>query len=89
MNEDDSPSSVFMRLIPADGRYDWAVKQIVSNPWGSVPSSLPVFKKLKPDRKYGYDDLDFIPWNCWKQFNLQSPFQYILLRINMEKLNWM
>ena len=70
-NEDDNPSSAFMRLISAEGRYDWAVNQVVSNPWGSVPSVLPVFKELKPDRKNGYDDLDYIPWN-WNSLS-QSP----------------
>ena len=61
-NEDDSPPSCYMRLIPADGRFDWAVNQITANPWGQDPPELPVFKELKPDRINGYHDLEFIPW---------------------------
>ncbi|MEJ2617003.1 MAG: hypothetical protein P8Z35_18765, partial [Ignavibacteriaceae bacterium] len=61
-NEDDNPPSAFIRLIPADGKYDWTVIQTVKNPWGSDPPYLPVFKKLGPDNINGYNDLDFIPW---------------------------
>ena len=59
---DDNPSSAYMKLVPADGRFDWTVDQTVLNPWGPDPGDLPVFKKLKPDRINGYHDLDFIPW---------------------------
>ena len=68
-NANDNPASANMRLIPASGRFDWGMEQKINNPWGSDPAELPVFKKLKPDRIYGYDDLDYIPytWDNIKQ----------------------
>jgi len=63
--EKDKPPSAYMKLIPADGRFDWVVNQTVDNPWGPDPPNLPVFKEIKPDRVNGYHDLDFIPWT-WK-----------------------
>lgn len=64
-------NNTFMQLIAADGRWNWTVNQRVKNPWGSNPDSLPVFKRLGPDRVNGYHDLQFIPWT-WNGVN-QTP----------------
>ncbi len=48
------------RCIPASGRYDWTVNQLVSNPWGS--GTLPVFKNLGSDRVNGDHDLNYLSW---------------------------
>lgn len=50
-----------LRLIPADGRYSWAVARMETNPCcGS--HILPVFKRLAPNRHNGYHDCDAIPY---------------------------
>ena len=51
-----------LQLVPADGRFDWTVNQLVENPWGSDPDLLPVYKNLGADRVDGYHDLELIPW---------------------------
>lgn len=56
----NGPYGVNVQCIPADGRYNWTVNQLIPNPWGS--GNLPVFKRLISDRNNGYHDLQFIPW---------------------------
>ncbi len=60
-----------VQAIPADGRFDWTVNQLVPNPWGSDPPYLPVFKNIGIDRFEGYHDLQSIPWT-WNGQN-QNP----------------
>jgi hypothetical protein len=57
-----------LHLIPADGRYDWTVKQVIKNPWGN--GMLPVYKQIKADRHNGYHDMEYIPWK-WENKNEQ------------------
>jgi len=52
----------FIYCLAADGRWNWTVNQIIQNPWGSTPPTLPVFKQLGIDRVNGYHDLQHIPW---------------------------
>ncbi|MCL6495907.1 MAG: hypothetical protein K6T54_14185, partial [Ignavibacterium sp.] len=35
-----------LTILPADGRYDWVVNQLVANPWANYPDSIPVFKNI-------------------------------------------
>lgn len=58
-----------MQLVAAGGRYSWVVNQQIKNPWGA--GMLPVFYKVNADRKNGYHDLEYIPWD-WKNRH-QSP----------------
>jgi M6 family metalloprotease-like protein len=56
-----SGSGYHMRLIPADGLYDWTVTRKETNSCcGST--MLPVFKQLLPDRHNGYHDCTLIPY---------------------------
>ena len=73
---DGSPNSSYLKLISAGGRFDWEVNQLVDNPWGTDPVKLPVFKKLKPDRIYGYTPLEFIPWSLNSSQKILSPILY-------------
>lgn len=61
----------FIYCLAADGRWNWTVNQIIQNPWGSTPPTLPVFKQLDVDRVNGYHDLQHIPWT-WNGNN-KSP----------------
>jgi M6 family metalloprotease-like protein len=58
-NSPDGMSATWMKLIPAEGRYDWIIAQWVTNKWGA--GYLPVFKQGKPDRDSGYTPYEFIP----------------------------
>ncbi len=58
--EGASGDNTFIKCLPADGRWNWTVNQLIANPWGA--GDLPVFKKLGVDRVNGYQDLQFIPW---------------------------
>ncbi len=50
-----------MRMVPADGRYNWEVHRRETNPCcGSV--RVPVFDKLEPNRHTGYHHCDLIPF---------------------------
>lgn len=53
-----------LQIIPASGRYNWEVNQVVKNPWGE--GTLPVYRQVQADRNNGYHDLQFIPWE-WKK----------------------
>lgn len=53
-------------MIPADGRFNWSVNQLIQNPWGS--GLLPVFRRDDANRVGGYHDLEYIPWS----FNSQG-----------------
>jgi hypothetical protein len=70
-----------IHLISAGGRYDWTVDQEIKNPWGE--GVLPVYKQVKADRKYGYQDMEYIPWK-WK--NLSMPPQPIHFTENKKTL---
>lgn len=64
-----------MHLISAHGRYDWEVNQLIQSPWGN--EKLPVFEQIKADRKNGYDDLEYIPWD-WKNIHQKpAPIHFI------------
>lgn len=49
-----------IRIISAEGKYDWEVNQMVQSPWGK--EKLPVFKVKKPDRDKGYSSLEYVPY---------------------------
>ena len=70
----DGAQAQTMQILPADGRFDWIVNQLVPNPWGS--GNLPVFKKLNADRVNGYHDLQFIPWNWNGQQQNPAPIHF-------------
>ncbi|MBI1938039.1 MAG: T9SS type A sorting domain-containing protein [Ignavibacteriales bacterium] len=55
-----NPSS-WLQLIPADGRYDWAVNQSSTLP--GEDDLLPVFKQGTPNRTSGYHDNMWIPFS--------------------------
>ncbi|MGA9291638.1 MAG: hypothetical protein WBV81_03555 [Ignavibacteriaceae bacterium] len=59
----DSYYGQSLQLISASGRYYWTVNQEIENPWGA--GLLPVFDAVNEDRKYGYTDMEYIPWE-WK-----------------------
>jgi hypothetical protein len=50
-----------MRLLPADGRWNWTVQEAVYPP--RYPNGLPVFKKTGVNRVNGYDDSWLIPYS--------------------------
>ncbi len=52
--------AVFMQMIPADGRFNWEVKNYVYPDW--FPKSLPVYTRLNENKETGYHDLQFIPF---------------------------
>ena len=52
-----------LQLISASGRYQWIANQEIKNPWGS--GMLPVYDAVRADRKNGYTDMEYIPWE-WK-----------------------
>ncbi|MEW6653769.1 MAG: T9SS type A sorting domain-containing protein [Bacteroidota bacterium] len=55
-----NPSS-WLQLIPADGRFNWAVNQSSTLPGGT--DLLPVFKQGTPNRTSGYHDNMWIPFS--------------------------
>jgi M6 family metalloprotease-like protein len=50
----------FMQLVPADGRYNWEVIGFEYPEY--YKKGVPVFRKLKPNRKEGYTDNEFVPF---------------------------
>jgi M6 family metalloprotease-like protein len=52
--------ATFMQMIPADGRFNWAVNKYVYPDW--YPSGLPVFERKDENKESGYHDLQFVPF---------------------------
>ena len=73
---DGTPNSSYLQLISAEGRFDWKVSRQVKNPWGNSPSTLPVFRKVQPDRTGGYTPLDYIPYTLKNASQSVSPIYF-------------
>ncbi len=69
-----------LQLISASGRYDWAVNQQIKNPWGG--GMLPVYDRVRADRKNGYTDMEYIPWDWKKKHMSPSPIHFTENKIN-------
>lgn len=65
-----------MRMVTADGRYDWEVHRRETNSCCG-DARIPVFKKLEPNRHTGYHHCDLIPFIDPDNGNLTS-FEVIL-----------
>jgi M6 family metalloprotease-like protein len=52
--------AAFMQMIPADGRFNWEVKNFVYPEW--YPKGLPVFERKNENKETGYHDLQFVPF---------------------------
>jgi M6 family metalloprotease-like protein len=55
-----SGDNKFMQIIPADGKYTWEVTGYEYPAY--YPQGVPVFRRLKPDRKNGYLDTEPVPF---------------------------
>ncbi|MBZ0180455.1 MAG: fibronectin type III domain-containing protein, partial [Melioribacteraceae bacterium] len=56
-------SSQFSKmLIPADGRYDWEVNGVITNPYGGN-RILPLWERGEPNIRTGYHTLEMVPHN--------------------------
>ena len=63
-----------MQLISASGRYNWKVEQLVKNPWGE--GELPVYNRIKADRRNGYTDQQYIPWTWGNKSKQPLPIHF-------------
>ena len=63
-----------MQVIAAGGRYFWVVNQQIKNPWGE--GLLPVFYKFNADRKNGFHDLEYIPWDWKNRHQKPAPIHF-------------
>jgi M6 family metalloprotease-like protein len=70
----DGNSAHWMHIVPAEGRFNWEVKQMAYPDY--YPSGIPVYKKLDENRD-GYHSLEYVPY--FYKGKKHVPFEIIFL----------